>query len=1277
MKEELDYSEFLKMLTYTDSAEEAANANVKAKFVLSLRDWFYRCIEIDAKTGEPLNDDLTHFLDKLAKSENAKNDNGNEKNVCDWLFKILSYAEKSILYIFDSPKKEILRFHEQIPVYKAKEIDTTGIIDISRRPGRSVREKLAYKPSVIAVKRQQSIDTLENRLFKKFIKKCVVILEERIEYYDEEKLKLEDEDSSLSVLYSKLCRWLKSDEAEEIGEWQNLPPNNILLCDKNYKKIWAAWRGLASLEDLIKKDFKNLDQHIAVCIFWKTAALLQKKNCLLKQQPLSFNYEEFQVRTPCYLSDDNSDEKYAVISTDDFIFSIKNNVIFWQQVNKVPNKTSHTHLIKIGFDFFEIDGKPYKENLTSLDAVIKVSEKLTKSIYKEWNGEYRTLPANYKETQAYTVFDFSEKPYLSISNTSFDAASKETVDHYPKQLLRQFWKKNGSSESINLDCEVSPALYKNHLNDFDINEISADEILYESIELLDDSLTEHKIEAEYNFMNSIKDYYNTNSLYYILPDYLEDFALGLIRSTANIVFTDSNPVPASVGAVFDFQNSADFTACSLKENDFVFVIEKKSFSGNKTILSITPLCAKTKYKKDDNANVVELKSFKEIPGGIRWEHHPSLIVSDYEPSKIMEYIKDAAGKTEGLLPSSSIYIISNQQSIKSARLVLPKSNWHFISAPFNSAKGVASYVKLQQLVRDIPMWSEHLPNLQMTVIVDGKRKFINLTNGKTVLPIRNQAQDLNISEVFTLNKNVREFHFRLIRGIGENIPALKYEACLTNPAFPLKNNTKCKLKMYYSYGQAHPFDLKFVPVTSSNFVQAAVEWKKIDESKFPVPNFPQVRTWKEYVNWKDSISHEIRSLIEWEEKNFDKIFSLEKFYRYEFNDLDRYTIELPELPEYTKDKDGLYFTLDFCNKEKEWVSIKIYKKILEDSLKQTVYPGVKFSFSVNKNKFELDNDGRKIFRSYGITAGKAVNTKLIVSLSRSLRFPTMQIWNIRNSVLKDESIPEEFKCKTVQAIKTLDFLLNNENVKKQSALWNELFLFACVMHSDALDIVSSFMNEKLLHPDFNCEKWRDTERNCFQFGYFIGDANTEIQKKVFEWALDFTDASDYSLCSFKLQVLTIALWRNEYLLHTIPCEKMKFLLNEVINAIQHEYEDLKDVTLSNRLLNPLRSHLELLCALVRSRYFDKDFQELFSPFNPEIQKIISLVEEIYIWIKNKGKSIYTRQIKFTIQDSENGNGFLDYLLLWIDGQNSTEMPKIESATDEDSGDTAEEAPDEE
>lgn len=108
-------------------------------------------------------------------------------------------------------------------------------------------------------------------------------------------------------------------------------------------------------------------------------------------------------------------------------------------------------------------------------------------------------------------------------------------------------------------------------------------------------------------------------------------------------------------------------------------------------------------------------------------------------------------------------------------------------------------------------------------------------------------------------------------------------------------------------------------------------------------------------------------------------------------------------------------------------------------------------------------------------------------------------------------------------------------------------------------------------------------------------------------------------------------------------------------------------------MSPLRSHLELLCALIRSRQLGKEYQMLFSPFNPSIKMIISKIEKINTWLKksewvnpDSKKELYARQIKFTSSDSDDNNSFLDYLLLWLDGEKSTEMPKIESATSDNS-----------
>lgn len=1240
-KETPDYSTLLKSLTVEDSKE---------KLLLSLRDWYYRIIEMDPETGDPLDTDLTALLDKLIEIKSYTDD----KNVYDWIFNIFSYSKRGLFHIFEAPRKEILRFHEQMPVYQAKEIDSMGIIDTSRRPGRTIREKIAAKPSVIAVKRQQSVDTLENRLLKKLIIRATCILEERLNIFTAEPLQIENEDSELSILYSKLCKWLKSEEAQEIGVWQNLPPNNILLCDKYYKEIWATWRYILEMTDIIENDMNNIDKYVAVYIFWKTSALLQQRKCKIKQLPVKFSINEILIETIGY-----GKNAGVVIEADNFKLTLKGNVITF------TSETGEEHSINIAYNSFEVDGKKYPDKLLNLFDANEIAGNLANSI--SHSPDRRIVYSNNTEEQVFTVMDFSSECYYGISNTEFINSKDESAEPYPLKLLRQFWRADDSSELINVDCAASPSIHKDRLNNYKIDSISFDDILYDSITRKEVSI-ELKTEAAYNFMNSMRDYYNTNNFYYILPDYLEDFSLGLIRSTASSVFTNANPIPSSIGAVFAFQHSNEFPHYTIKDNDFVFVIEKKEFTADKKLLSITPITAKTTYKQNEKTEEINLKSIREIPGGVRWEHHPSVVISDYKPSKIMEYILAAVKNTEDKLESSCIYIISGQDSIRDARLNMPNSNWTFINIPFKPTHGIASFVKLQHQLSDIPLWSEHLPNLQMTVIKNGRRNYISLTNKKTVLPIRGKAQEIPISETFILNKNVKEYHFRLVRGIGKDISTLKYEACLTNTAFPLKTDTACELKMYYTYGQEQPFELYFVPINSTNFIRAKVQWKEIDETKFPVPNFPPERTWNEFINWKDSRNNTLRNLVEWEEQNFNGIIDLTHFYAEEKNDLKRYTCNIPYnfTPNYKKDQHGYYFVI----KLNETEYVKIYKNQFRIAENCNC-----FSFSINTKPPLEFYDGTKLYSAINLTKGISLSKKIISSLARRYRFPTMQMWNFGYSIITNSQASIAFKDKTNSVKQALKSLLYNEAVQEQEILWNELFLYACILHKDCLDISADLIKQKL-HEMIDFEQhWKIIEQKVFQFGYFIGDANTPIQKEVFDWALDLSD-HDSKLNHFKLQVLTIALWRCENLLNTISITKMETVFNQVIEGIKNEYKKLVDQEepLFNRELNPLRSHLELLCALIRSRRFGLEHQQLFSPFNSRIQQLISDIEKIYAWLNKNKKELFTKQIKFTSSDSNSNNNFIDYLLLWLDGENSTEMPKIESATDDDSIGEDEELP---
>lgn len=1243
-KRNIDYRSFLRALKEQDS---------KAILLLQLRNWLFSVLEFDPNTGDPLLSDMTSFLDKVSGLITLDKEELEEKNInkFDWLYKSLSYNRRSLLYLLENPRNEIIRSHERMNIYQAREIDSAGIMDISRRPGRTVREKIAVKPTILAVKREQGTDTLENRLLKKYLVRLVNVLDERQKCFDE----LENEDSTLPRLYSIIRRWLKTDEADRIGKWQNLPPNNILLHDKNYKKIWRGWQFLLDMDEMVLDDWNDIERFLSIYIFWKTLSILQSNGSKILQSPLKFDYNKFEI---CNIPFESSN--CIRVEAENYALEMKGNKI------TVTSKEGKEHGIEIHFNKLIIGNKVISESLVTLSDADKVSLKLAHSIDKI--TEKRTIPAGFDEEQKYTAINFSEFPYKSVS---FSNSDKFESREFSSRLTRQFWTANTETDWINLETSNSPASYFDSVNDYKIETVLFEDVFFDSENQV---LSEEKLSsAAYDFMNSIRAFYNTNTLYYLLPDYLEDFSLSRIRSTANTVFPSANPVPNSIGVVFAFHQSDVFKNCSVLDNDFVFVIEK---SGDNKVFSITPIQAKTSFEMG-NQTVVKLSDYPDIPYGIRWEHHPSVRFEEYEPSRVMEYIKTAISKTEGIKKSSRVIIISGQKSIEKARLELPEKNWVFLNIPFEAASGAAFCAHIQDKVKDIPMWSEHLPILKMTYLKNGKRSGSNLTYGKTVLPIRGQRQRIDIPEKFILNKNVKTYHFRLSRSNSDTSSSLRYEACLTNAAFPLESNTECRLEMYYTYGEEHPFELYFVPANSSEFIRAKVEWRKIDENAFPVPNFPPIRSWSEFENWENVRTKEKSDLVVWNIDNFKYINELQKFCLGEDADINRYTISIPSMPKVVQNGNGSkYYSIPFEASRNVLINIQTFRKLDNDN------PCIKISdlsFSIDKKKSTSN-----YVISSNLTIGRTLHPSAFKSIGRRLRFPSMQIWNNRNSIFTADTSKELSKS-VLQVQESLRTLLENNQILRIPSLWNELMLLACVMHRDGLDIAKNYILKKLNdYIDFT-QRWQDIELLVFQFGYFIDDAETEIQNEVFEWATDFAEEYNKELSSFKLQVLTIALWRNELLLNKISFEKMKKLFTVVVEAINDEFvinkkkQKLDDDDFTkhfNRNLNPLRSHLELLCALIRSRNMGEIFQQLFSPYNKEIQKLIKSIGEIHKWLNTRlgehNKIFFTKQIKFSSSDTS--NTFLDYLLLWLDGQNSTEMPHIESATsdsqdEEDSSET--------
>ena len=235
---------------------EGSETGALARQLLEQQHWYSSIAEFDPKTGDALPlgfDAVLHHQARLHPQANG----AETTCVRDRLWRIVDHSRASVERIFGSLSESPRREQAILPIRDVKELNATSFIALSRRPGRNVREKLAGRPYMQAVRRYQSADLPQNRLVKEFVTQLAERLELR-------KMYLGHEDELLGTIY----RWLRSDEAQAISRWDNLPPNNTLLSHRDYRRVWDAWRWLQALDDAIDGDHEQLEARQAMVEEW-------------------------------------------------------------------------------------------------------------------------------------------------------------------------------------------------------------------------------------------------------------------------------------------------------------------------------------------------------------------------------------------------------------------------------------------------------------------------------------------------------------------------------------------------------------------------------------------------------------------------------------------------------------------------------------------------------------------------------------------------------------------------------------------------------------------------------------------------------------------------------------------------------------------------------------------------------------------------------------------------------------------------------------------------
>lgn len=847
-----NYDKFCKAFNSNDNDQKE-----EAKLLLFIQNWIIRILEhMEDEFGD-------YSLEKMFDHVKDKRENGCELK--DVLSSIVDNSYLAFRHLNDNMREKILRENVQMPVYKVREINSFGLNWLSRQSGRTIKQKVSSAGnSIMAVQRRMSFDTAENRLFVAFAKEMYEYLTTKVDSFesiDRRQINKEEE------FCDELANFIRRDDILEVRRWENLPPNNTLLSDQNYKKIWSAWNELKKIDERIENNNKFIEQRL-LSIFFVELLIILRDKLRIPQIPVEINYDDYNI----YMCVKNftcldKDGKQVTFKRDE-------NCLFIDTAEK-----------KVCLEF---TGNTFSIFIN--DEVIKTFAVTVDKIYTYINFVATKLGLGLTKNNSM----YEEKKVAKFKNILVDLFSlypryigdDSVYEKLPARILQQSYKGidiDGELKEYQIPCDTADAI-----------RIIPDETETHTIPFAID--TGSMVQAK-NLIYMLENYIETDSFTYVFPDGYNDLQLSMIHKVARMVFRDVKNIPLSIGATFKYQttdsfaekfNPGDFLLITnLIDDEVTFTLvegifeEKllKTVNDHKGIVWERHPTSTKSYKSQIHDNIVNyltkagcieaekvynlfgLEGLKEevdrlsICFGEEWFQFTSEIKEMVDSFKlnITSAIEDFLVRNKSIIQGGNIHIISLTDTFiyKGCR---PFETF----SKKNVLDGCKELERLEKTI-DIPLWHDHLPALAIKLMY-GK---FDLIKDARVTPSFGKKQCIPINGTFTLPKQCKEYHFNLIQ--DENARKMQYEAVIKNPAFPLKYDVECDLLMTYQYGDENPYELIFIPknTNTAGFKEAKVNWSRLE--KYPIENlkspaFPAKIPWKDLEKYPDKKRGDINLL---------------------------------------------------------------------------------------------------------------------------------------------------------------------------------------------------------------------------------------------------------------------------------------------------------------------------------------------------------------------------------------------------------------------------------
>ncbi|ELV08561.1 DUF2357 domain-containing protein [Wohlfahrtiimonas chitiniclastica] len=1140
-------------------------------------------LTFDPLTGEALPMRMSHWANQNKHMLNAE-------VLHDRFIYLLTHCSDAINNILLMPRQTINRVHEMTPVYLAQRLDSRSVQWLSRKPGNNLREKLSANPHILASSRKMSFDTLENRLLKAFLIHIQRLLLDR----QEADVELTDDHANLIDVIQKN---LQREEFSEIKPWQHMPPNNVLLQDKQYRKVWRSWQLLNCLEE----DCEYQQMSSIASSFGIFSELLKQlsnlERCLLLDQAWKFDINNLSANTTQRKqTEENSIEVLAI----DLGYSENKS-----DAKIIPNAElslllSSSGDIQIHRQMIDEQKDEWQLEFRSVNNLIEVR---LKSNSKERNniGDWQiAIPEEFSRLAKQLINELlpgecdlkipsrkQEKISNDIVSVMFDGAS------YKVQATEKFnWLGPYFFDASGLNCEKSLSLSGNEkiFSAKELNKVANNNrsrYLGDFVEVL-----ASQVQASQN-------------MHYLISDHHSDFETNDLRREINRNFKNANPLPKSIAAVYAVSDKNKF-----KYNDLIMVL-----SSDHAGIYGTPIYFRRGEKVDEEY----------------FERHPSIKLSSEGEQQLLEralvdsglplhiaekfielysYSELVSGKAKLTLYDDGIwyrvpsalkvdtFILGEVLFQETSKLQRRREKIYFlsVSAAIKHQKGITSeqwlasdplsgsqyLLQLQQQEPNRIFWKDHLPQLMTRLPVSGIEQNFYFVDSKTsVKPERGIAVPIPINQTFTLPSGKEEISFVIYQGQGINQQEFSLLLSLRQP---LKEDCECELTLTYTYGDEQPYKLRFSPKSEEkpfNYVDA--QWgEKLSVTKERIVAIPAFPTKASYTKLCAYLGKDGETdIIEWLERNFKQLNDIYNFILYGRNER-RFHFNYDDI-KWIIDKDFGFYEL-----HPQYKSIFVHKsKFGESGENNKIFSG---DIHIKNDRYSLEN-----IADQGELSQYELN-----KLPGSWRFP-MLVFSDQGRSFIDEDLPVDFRKKGKRAIDQAQELLKILNGSNK-ILENELKMFLSYCHK----LMPQPMVETLLEAVTDKKQLR-YESNWFK--YSLGDCSQQWQEELLLHMLNPDDDTGGTRAT-TLEIVSVAMWRDPMLVHQLTAEKIIQLAQRLADYLQEEIKQLKP---SDKYFkwNSFIIRLELLLALLRTREsVDTTISSIFALDSVLNKQLLNTVEKI-------------------------------------------------------------------